>query len=596
MNTLTKKTLEKLSELDLDEARISIEKTKDNINVFLMNFNGKEKYIGSKYNGQRDIDSILNEITYINIDTLIIIFGIGSGEYIKEVLEKLSKFNRLLIVEPEPLIIRTFLKMSYSKEILEDERVSLLLFNESHIVDDLTYVIEDETQYRNLKHISFSNYTQLFDESYKKLLHGIEALLTFYDSNVVTEKLLKRDLFVTYLNNLKFIIHDYKINKLKNKLKNIPAIIVSAGPSLEDNIQKLKKVKDNFVIICGNRTLKPLLDEGIIPHFVCAVDNSDLIYDMVKDCINFKVPLVYLETSNNKTITNYVGDRIFFKYKGYETKVEELIGEQVDTLYVGGSVAHVCTDFAAYLGCSPVIFIGQDLALRDKKIYADSAEQGINTNNQDYIQVEDVSGNNILTTRSFMLFKESFEYYFSVKSDTKFINSSNGGAKIKGTEFMALSDVISDYWQDNNISNILKEIFSERINVDYTKVLNLISEYIMNLESLQRDLVFYIKKCDEILNLKEEKDILTEIVNLYNLNDKIEKSSALEFVTILVDEIFVEISSEFSYKESESKVENVVNITKAFKKLYEKLYETIEYAVPLIEDTYKELNEKRNNN
>ena len=39
----------------------------------------------------------------------------------------------------------------------------------------------------------------------------------------------------------------------------------------------------------------------------------------------------------------------------------------------GGSVAHYMTLHALYMGCNPIIFIGQDLAYESEKKYSDFA-------------------------------------------------------------------------------------------------------------------------------------------------------------------------------------------------------------------------------
>jgi len=72
---------------------------------------------------------------------------------------------------------------------------------------------------------------------------------------------------------------------------NKAVIAVGAGQSFNKNKDVLKKISErdgvrdwedrNFVIIASNHQYKPLLEMGIIPDLVIAVDSSDVIYDQL---------------------------------------------------------------------------------------------------------------------------------------------------------------------------------------------------------------------------------------------------------------------------------------------------------------------------
>ena len=51
-----------------------------------------------------------------------------------------------------------------------------------------------------------------------------------------------------------------------------PAFIVSAGPSLDKNIDELKNIKGRGVIMAVDTAIKPLLKKGIVPDIVASVD------------------------------------------------------------------------------------------------------------------------------------------------------------------------------------------------------------------------------------------------------------------------------------------------------------------------------------
>ena len=63
---------------------------------------------------------------------------------------------------------------------------------------------------------------------------------------------------------------------LKDLYKGYPAVVVSAGPSLRKNKHLLKDLAGRAVIIAVQTTLRPLLEVGVVPDFVTALDYSDL--------------------------------------------------------------------------------------------------------------------------------------------------------------------------------------------------------------------------------------------------------------------------------------------------------------------------------
>ena len=61
------------------------------------------------------------------------------------------------------------------------------------------------------------------------------------------------------------------MNKFYDMNKDVPAIIVSAGPSLDKNLAEMINYKDklkDYFIIAGNRTLKTLINNNIKPDLL----------------------------------------------------------------------------------------------------------------------------------------------------------------------------------------------------------------------------------------------------------------------------------------------------------------------------------------
>ncbi|WP_032121989.1 motility associated factor glycosyltransferase family protein [Clostridium amazonitimonense] len=593
MNYLTAHTLEILKDYDLDKSEIYTERSKDDKMVFRVKYaDNKLKYIGSKYYVQKDIEDFFIKLSDINANTLILVLGLGTGQHILKLLDKIGRYNRVLIVEPDKRVLKAFLSLEASKKILEDERISIILYIEEYFKYYLVKFIQHRRNYDSLKIISYANYDKLYVDEYEDVIRITSEVLKRYESNVLTDKAFASKFMHNYLLNIKYISESYILNDLKDKMKGYTAIIVSAGPSLEKNIDKLKQLKNNAVIISGNRTLKPLLEKGITPHFVCSIDCQDIVYDMTKNYLQYKVPLIFSEGSNNKLVKNQEGPKIFFKHTGYKTGIEDIMGRKVDTLYSGGSVAHNSMDFARYLGCDTIIFIGQDLAFTNNKYHADSAKSSANlygNYENETFEVEAIDGGRILTNRGFHEFKTAFEVYIEKVKDVTFINATEGGANIKGAKNMTLSQTIGEYALKYGVEEVLEDFFENHKINNIDTIKNNIEKNLEELINTNNDIISVRKTIEEFLDYNDLNKIDEYIKKIDKFNLRVEQNKYMNFIDFEVADITNKASEHFRFKRSEDELNNAKNILKAHHKVYGDYMELFNRILPKIEDCINNL-------
>lgn len=235
----------------------------------------------------------------------------------------------------------------------------------------------------------------------------------------------------------------------KDIYKNKPAIIVSAGPSLDKNIDLLKGIEDQFVIITGGRPLKGLLEKKIKPKLVVSIDPEDINYELMKGCIeNTDLPLLYYEVTNENILKNYSGPRILSIHSDF---VNSLIDYKSIKLDCYGSVAHSMVSAAIFLGCNPVIMIGQDCAYTDDNAHSTYLEEKHNDEKFEDVKseldiwVDGVNGEKVRTSSVLNVYRLGFEEMTKKYNDVIFINATEGGARINGTIEMTLKDAINKY-------------------------------------------------------------------------------------------------------------------------------------------------------
>ena len=112
------------------------------------------------------------------------------------------------------------------------------------------------------------------------------------------------------------------------------------------------------------------------------------------------------------------------------------------------TIAIVTLQLLAKLGAEPVIFVGQNLAYKDGLVYAEGIPyynpKLTEKKREAAILVEDVHGGQVYTSEGLKMMRLNMEYFIGLYPGREFINTTKGGAKIKGAPFQPLEQVIRE--------------------------------------------------------------------------------------------------------------------------------------------------------
>ncbi|SHI42505.1 Uncharacterized conserved protein [Clostridium cavendishii DSM 21758] len=449
-----------------------IELSKDGYRVLKFNMGNKKIYLGSKYNQEREINKIIESFKPFTSNDNYIVVGLSFGEHVKELIEKTAASTRILVIEVNTEWLEFCNKDEEIKKIINNERVIIA----KDEVEVKKFFREYITQ-MNVNNLNIGyccNYDILFKEGLKE----IYSVIRNESNRIITDKntslYFGETWFNTLLSNLKYMTKATPINFLRNKYKNKPAIIVSAGPSLNKNIHELKNVCGNALILSGGRTLRPLKENDIEPSIVGVVDAGEVSYKLVEGFIeNTKAPLLFYDGTNNLVVDKHNGNKIF---SSNNELLDDIYGFSIDKLSSGGSIAHVLTVFAAYIGCSPIVFIGQDLAYTGEKGHAECAENNWqklefdNYKKKDDLYVKDINGDLVRTSVILDSYRVVLEEIIESFPEIEFINATEGGAFIKGASVKSLKSVI-DGFEKQEIIPIDEYLNSEDKTEETIKIL-----------------------------------------------------------------------------------------------------------------------------
>lgn len=575
--------------LIVDEYDLELGKSKDNYDIIKINKSGKQVYIGSKYNMQRELEKFILKVNdeTKNIDKnrlILIIYGAGMGEHVKKIRE-LYKHNIIIVFEPNKKVFDIVKNISW---INEDKEI-FLICEESMKLKEILY---DKLNLINIsftKIIAFSNYSNIYEEEYLEFLNDVKNVFT---SNMLTRNTILLNSiswFHTFLNNLNFIIEGVPVNEFKGIYKNVPAIIVSAGPSLDKNIDDLKDVKNRMLVFSSPRTFEALMSRNIMPDLLVSADSGNKQYRMVRNFIkDYKNPVLFYELTNPKLMEICKNnEKIFFTIS---KSIDRIAENEVHRLEMGGSVAHFMTSFAIMLGCNPIIFIGQDFAYTDNKNYSESSENGdlINdvSESNEYFYVDGVNGKKVKTRNDLNIFRTELERKFIDKhKEIEFINATEGGARIKGTKEIQLKEVLKKYSGEK-----IKEFPKISYDSDMKKnTIDFLDELIRSIDTIIincKESIELFKKLKKFYLIKKYNEINKTLSRLQQIDDLIiNKMKSMDVINRLMSPLYYNILSSYMLDLDElgdlnlNKVSNIIEDNSNF---YSAILDVVEYAYKFI--------------
>jgi hypothetical protein len=184
------------------------------------------------------------------------------------------------------------------------------------------------------------------------------------------------------------------ISKYKNIWHDKTALCLAFGPSLRDDEKDLIRIKDKYRIICADRGFYWLMDRGIRPQYVCALDcRIDPKYIGDHDCTG--ITLMAHIGCNKKYVAKWIsqgGDVYFFNticrlkshyeiYRAINTDDHIDVVDNVPLFHVSLNVGHgVCAIALDLFNAKRVLLGGYDHAFTKDLYYPDYKTVGLEEN------------------------------------------------------------------------------------------------------------------------------------------------------------------------------------------------------------------------
>lgn len=406
----------------------------------------------------------------------VMIVGFGLGYHVGELSRAMGATGLILVYEPDLALLRAVLSRLDCTAHLAAVNIVLVSDTEDSTVLLRAFEGHETIIAAGLKIVEHApSVTRIGTKPITDFMKRVAELTANVRTHVVTSLCNVAPSVGNMLRNTWKYATAGTVEELRDSAAGRAAVVISAGPSLMRNIDLLARpgVRDRVVLIAAQTTLKPLLARGIKPHFVTALDYSDV-------STRFYEGLTAEDVEGITLVAEPKGSPgIFAAWPGElrcttEDVIDDVLGlgqngmaREMGRLRSGSTVAHLSYYLARHMGCDPVILVGQDLAFTDGQYYSPGAAihqvwsgelsefntlemlewQRIVRMRLHLHKVTDHLGRPVYTDEQMNTYRVQFEKEFA---EDKFrglivIDATEGGVHKEHTRSMSLADALERY-------------------------------------------------------------------------------------------------------------------------------------------------------
>lgn len=438
---------------------VRIEPTRSGDVTAFIEIGGRAEAIHSRYDPRREAEQFCAAQLQSRSSPCVLV-GFGLGYDAEALLDHLSPTAPLLIFEENLDLLRAAFSRRDLRKVLEAPNVLWLvgragpemleqLFQISEsLAPGVQWIVSGAAHRRLGEYVSQAQQLVTDAIEYGRMLRA-------------TRIQQGRNELDNLLENLQTYAHAESLESHRGSLQGRPAIVAAAGPSLGRNAKLLTQAAGRVPILAVGAALKPLQRFGVQPDMVVHIDYSELCLRQFQDVGDpGETLLVAGATAAPAPLKAWPG-RIAMTQHPY---ADRLLGKRAPKhtpLRDGTSVAHTAFYIAEYLGASPIILVGLDLAFTDCVYY--SAGNALHEQWQPelnrfctletkewerlvrrkaaLVRTADWQGRPLFTDKPMANYLRQFERDFQC-SPAAIVDATEGGARKNGASRMTLAEVL----------------------------------------------------------------------------------------------------------------------------------------------------------
>jgi len=423
---------------------------------------GKPIFLHSQYAPLKEAERLVDQHPTEGLVSYVV-YGFGMGHHVSELYRRASSESIIIVFENNPAVLRQALLHGDFSELLAQPR--FFLFGDApkaEVIEQLQPYIASLMM--GFRYVGHPPSLQAQPDYYRRVQQVMSDFADFGKTSLMT---LMGNNYTTMLNivmNLPYYLFTPPLTLLKDRFKGFPGIVISAGPSLARNRHLLPQAKGKAVLVSVATMLKPLLAEGVEPDYVTILDYHEISRRFLEGIDDLgDVHLVAEPKVTWHALDVYPGLMSVLQSSFADNCLRDRAPKH-EGLQAGATVAHLAFYLAEYMGCDPIILVGQDLGYGDGVYYTPGTAihdiwagelnrfQTIEMKEWERIvrrknhlrTVEDIHGRPMYTDDQMHTYLQQFVRDIHNTSRTV-IDATEGGARKEGATVMPLAEALEQF-------------------------------------------------------------------------------------------------------------------------------------------------------
>jgi SAM-dependent methyltransferase len=305
-------------------------------------------------------DRLLSRFAASGFPPLII--AVGLTNQLLDALDRRQARSKVLAIEPVPAVHQQKLTRPEWRAWIDSGRLTVLAGPDYEGFQDAWRLIGREAMQPPM--IVDPELLEKFPTQAESGKAVAKQIVRGAHANEEARKRFAGGYLLNTLANLPVIASEANASALADLFNGVPAIVIGAGPSLDDNLPALQALQDRVLLVAVDTAVRPLLAAGIRPHLVVSVDPSDANARHLNDLPDVRGLWFVGEGSLTPSVfPQFKGRTFVYKVSNHEPwpwLAEH--GADRAQLHTWGSVLTTAFDIALKAGCDPIAFAGSDLA------------------------------------------------------------------------------------------------------------------------------------------------------------------------------------------------------------------------------------------
>lgn len=399
----------------------------------------------------------------------VLFFGVGLGHLVQRFITVFPKVP-YSIYEPSAKALLAFM----SEVSLENLNI--------HFLRNLFVGFEPKQTYQELQSfihqtstsitiLSLPSYQKLFQPLHKHVLKAVEHIVRYKNQKMHINRHYEKKWVKNSMDNFIHTIYSRSIFDFRAHFQDKPVVLAAAGPSLEDEIEHIRTIKDRgsaYIFTVGS-AINTFIEHQLVPDAAFTYDPSSTQYTVFSRALQenkVPFPLVFGTTVGQNTLQQFPWTKIRIPIS-QDPVTAFYFGDQDSTIVQDApSIAVITLQVLIELKCSQIILAGQNLAYRNNQFYAGGVPYAPSRLDE-AIPVQSVSGATTMTNTALNLIRKEMEHYIRKNPDTSIINTTQDGAAIEGTVFKPLVEVMSEWPEGCIVPEWYLKPYGNELDVSY---------------------------------------------------------------------------------------------------------------------------------